>query len=63
MNQLNKNLRKQVYDIVLYSEGAFTIKELYQLPQYQISELLEAFTEKNRKEKKAIDSASGKKTF
>ena len=63
LNKVNKNIRKQVYDIVLYTEGAFSIKELYQMPVYQATEIIESFTEKNRKEKEAIDQASGKQSF
>lgn len=62
MNENNKTLRKQVYDIVLYTEGAFSVKELYNMPLYQTSEIIESFSEKNRKEKEAIDAASGKNT-
>jgi len=62
MNEANKNLRKQVYDIVLYTEGAFSVKELYNMPLYHTSEIIESFAEKNTKEKEAIDAASGKNT-
>jgi|TARA_R110000868_G_scaffold132076_6_gene342541 hypothetical protein len=58
-----KSLRKQVYDIVIYSEGAFNVKELHQMPYYQIQEILEAFTEKHKVEKDAIEAASGKRSF
>ncbi len=58
-----KLFRKEIYDIVIYSEGAFTIKELYQLPMYQITEIVNSFTEKNKREQEAIDAQSGKKTF
>ena len=63
MNEINKNLRKQIYDIVLYTEGAFSVKELYQMPIYQATEIVASYSEKNRKESEAIDAASGKKTF
>jgi Neuraminidase (sialidase) len=63
MNDTLKNLRKQVYEIVIYSQGSFTIKELYQLPLYQIQEILDSFKEKQEKEKQMLDQAKGKKTF
>jgi|TARA_R110002153_G_scaffold218746_1_gene371152 hypothetical protein len=63
MNEINKNLRKQIYDIVLYTEGAFSVKELYHMPLYHTTEIIESFSDKNTKEKEAIEAASGKKTF
>jgi Neuraminidase (sialidase) len=63
MNVAHKNLRKQVYDVVLYTKGAFSVKELYNMPVYHTTEIIDAFSEKNRKEQDAIDAASGKKTF
>lgn len=63
MNEANQHLRKQIFDIVLYTGGAFSVKELYQMPIYQATEIIESFAEKNRKEKEAMESASGKKTF
>jgi hypothetical protein len=33
------------------------------MPVYQATEIIESFTEKNRKEKEAIDAASGKQSF
>ena len=63
MNENNKNLRKQVYDIVLYTEGAFSVKELYHMPLYHTTEIINSLSEKNRKENEAIEAASGKKTF
>ncbi len=62
MNETNKNLRKQVYDIVLYTEGAFSVKELYNMPLYHTSEIVESYADKNTKEKEAIDAVSGKNT-
>lgn len=63
MNKSLKDLRKQIYDIVIYSEGAFNVKELYQMPYYQIEEILAAFKDKAEKEKSAIEAASGKRSF
>jgi len=63
MNEINKNLRKQVYDIVLYTEGAFSVKELYHMPLYHSTEIINSFSEKNKREQAAIEAASGKKTF
>lgn len=60
MNNTLKFLRKQIHDIVVYSEGSFTIKELYQLPFYQITEILDTFKEKSQKQQDALDAASGK---
>jgi len=63
MNTTLKLLRKQIYDIVIYSEGAFTMKELYQLPVYQIDEILDSFKERNQKQQEAIDQSKGKRSF
>ena len=63
MNTTLKFLRKQIYDIVIYSEGAFTMKELYQLPVYQIDEILDSFKERNQKQQEAIDQSKGKRSF
>ena len=63
MNKTLKLLRKQIYDIVIYSEGAFTMKELYQLPVYQIDEILDSFKERNQKQQEAIDQSKGKRSF
>jgi|TARA_B110000503_G_scaffold115092_1_gene173194 hypothetical protein len=58
-----KNLRKQIYEIVIYSEGAFNVKELHQMPYYQIQEILDTFSEKHKREKNAMEAASGKRSF
>lgn len=63
MNTTLKLLRKQIYDIVIYSEGAFTMKELYQLPVYQIDEILDSFKERNQKQQEALDQSKGKRSF
>jgi hypothetical protein len=62
MTKANRDLRKQLYDIVLYSEGAFRVDELYQMPLSQLSEIMDAFTEKREKEKEAIDAMQSKNT-
>lgn len=62
MSETNRLLRKQVHDIVLYSEGAFRVQELYQMPMYQLTEIVDSYKEKNEKEREAIESAQNKNT-
>ena len=63
MNKAAKSLRREAQDIVIYTNGSFSIKELYQLPYYQIREILEAYKDKKTKEQEAIDQARGKRSF
>lgn len=53
-------MRSQVNSIVIYSQGSFTLQELYKMPMHYVREIEEALIEKNEKEKQALDQAKGK---
>lgn len=54
-----KSIRNVLYDIVLYTEGAYNIKDLYIMPVYYISEILERIREKNEHMKQEMDKVRG----
>lgn len=56
---MSKGLRKEVYDVVLYSGGAFKISELWNVPVNYLREITKAIVDKNEKEKQALDKAKG----
>lgn len=60
MNQTRKQMRQSINDIALYSNGSYTVQDMYNMTQPQVSELLEAMNTKQDKEKEAIERAQGK---
>lgn len=56
-------MRGQVFSIVIYSDGIFDLKELYELPLYQHEEIMETFKEKAKAREDQLAAAQGKKTF
>jgi hypothetical protein len=60
MNQNRKQMRQSINDIALYSNGSYTVQDMYNMTQPQVSELLEAMNTKQDKEKEAMERAQGK---
>ena len=60
MNQNRKQMRQSINDIALYSNGSYTVQDMYNMTQPMVSELLEAMNTKQDKEKEAIERAQGK---
>jgi hypothetical protein len=56
---MSKGIRKEIFDIVLYSSGAFNISELWNVPLGYLKEITQAIIDKNEKEKQALDKAKG----
>jgi hypothetical protein len=52
-------MRKDVFDISLYSSGAFKISEMFDMPIRILYELRESIVDKNEKEKQALDKSKG----
>jgi len=44
-----KSLRKTVFDLTLYSEGAFRFNEIWDLPFYYFEEVIQAKIDYNKK--------------
>lgn len=63
LNNESKTMRGQVFSIVIYSDGIFDLKELYELPLYQHEEIMETFKEKAKAREDQLAAAQGKKTF
>lgn len=55
-------MRKNVFDVALYSEGAFQINDLWQLPYYYFEEVLASMTDKADKINQA-NKKNNTKTF
>lgn len=57
--------RKYLLDIALYTNGAFSVSEMQKFPVYYINEIFESITEKNEKEKEAINKSksANRRTF
>lgn len=55
-----KNSRSFLHDIVLYTEGAYNIKDLWAMPIYFIKEILERIEKKDEKIKMELEKAKGK---
>lgn len=55
-----KQIRNMLNDIVLYSEGAYSIKDLYIMPMYFIKEILDRIEDKRKKTEEEIQKANGK---
>lgn len=53
-------MRQSINDIALYSNGSYTVQDMYNMTQPQVSELLEAMNTKQDKEKEAMERAQGK---
>lgn len=60
MNQNRKQMRQSINDIALYSNGSYTVQDMYNMTQPMVSELLEAMNTKQDKEKEAMERAQGK---
>jgi len=52
--------RKIINDIVLYTDGAYNIKDLYIMPMYFINEILERIESKREKEREEIERSKGR---
>lgn len=53
-------MRQSINDIALYSNGSYTVQDMYNMTQPMVSELLEAMNTKQDKEKEAMERAQGK---
>ena len=54
-----KKLREILHDVVLYTDGAYNIKDLFVMPVYYIKEIMERVQAKNEKEAEQIEKAKG----
>jgi adenine C2-methylase RlmN of 23S rRNA A2503 and tRNA A37 len=55
----SKFIRKQVYNLTLYSEGVYKTSDMWIMPLSMIKELDEALAEKNEKIKEAMNKSKG----
>lgn len=60
MNNNRKQLRQSINDISLYSNGSYTVQDMYNMTQPMVNELLEAMNRKMDKEKEAYEKVQGK---
>ena len=60
MNQTRKQMRQSINDISLYSNGSYTVQDMYNMTQPMVNELLDAMNRKQDKEKEAMERAQGK---
>ena len=56
----NKKFREMIFDTVLYSEGAFTISELKQIPIRDLLELQKQMASKAEKQREALNPKNRK---
>lgn len=54
-----QNLRNVLNDIVLYTEGAYNIKDLYIMPMYYINEIMGRIEKKNEKFQEELEKSKG----
>ena len=52
---MNKDIRNMLYDVVLYSDGAFQLDNLYKVSFREVKEIQERMSEKARKTKEAMN--------
>jgi hypothetical protein len=55
----SKFIRKQIYNLTLYSEGVYKTSDMWIMPLIMIKELDEALAEKNEKIKEAMNKSKG----
>ena len=57
-------IRAMLNDIVLYTEGAYNIKDLYIMPTYFLKEILDRLESKNKKIEEEMSKSQGnRKTY
>ena len=60
MNNTRKQMRQTIHDISLYSNGSYTVQDMYNMTQPMVNELLDAMNRKMDKEKEAYEKVKGK---
>ena len=59
MNNNRKQIRNSINDISLYSNGSYTVQDMWNMTQPMINELMESMNRKMDKEKEAYEKAKG----
>ena len=65
LDQERKKVRKAINQIALYSNGSYTIQDMYNMPIPYIEEIKDEMSDKVEQEKQAMEKAKGtnRKTF
>ena len=58
--QERKNIRKIINDIALYSNGSYSVRDMWLMPQSLIDEIQSTMIEKVEREKESMERAKGK---
>lgn len=61
----NKNYRSLINQIALYSQGSYTVQDMYNMTVLQLEDIKEEMLNKAESEKQAIEKSRGtnRKTF
>ncbi len=61
----NKNYRSLINQIALYSQGSYTVQDMYNMTVLQLEDIKEEMLNKAENEKQAIEKSRGtnRKTF